>query len=97
MTASGSSISLYNQCITKATNITPLWQHHHEGNATEKKGKSLLKMCRMTYKTKQDREKKRAEEDQAGDRQQQTREKDTAKAQLIAFELKNIKSVSTKK
>ena len=51
----------------------------------------------MTYKIKQDREKKkRAEEDQAGDRKQQTREEDTATTQLIDSELKHIKPVSTK-
>eukprot|EP00957_Ditylum_brightwellii_P202315 15329624-Ditylum_brightwellii.AAC.1 len=49
------------------------------------------------YKTKQDREKKkRAEEDQAGNREQQIREEDTATTQLIDSELKNIQPVSTK-
>ena len=52
----------------------------------------------MTYKIKQDREKKkRAEEDQAGDKKQQTREEGIATTQLLDSELKNIKPVSTKK
>ena len=55
--------------------------------AIEKKDESLLKVCCMKYKIKQDREKKkRAEEDQAGDKKQQTREEGIATTQLLDSE-----------